>query len=158
MKTYDRRRYVHVHNWVIAAIAVAVFLGTFFAIGMVKETYFPVIPVKYDYNNADYKPIGNGMAEIWMRRTVKVEGGPVNLFVSRLLVSTMGDEQIVLPSNEEVVIDGANNVNRVFFLPELDPGEWCFVITTRWKPALSLTYHMVELPKTCFTVPEKTRE
>ena len=157
MKTYDRRRYVHVHNWVIAAIGLAVFLVTFFSIGMIKETYWPELPVKYDYNNAEYKPIGNGMAKIWLRRTAVVSAKEANLFVSRLLVSTRGDEQIVLQSNEEVVTAGSNNVNRVFFLPELDPGEWCFVVTTRYKPALSLAYHMIELPKTCFTVPEKVQ-
>lgn len=155
MRTYDRRRYVHVHNWVIAAIAIAVFLVTFFAIGILQATYFPNSPVKYDYNNADYKVMGNGTAKLWLRRTTNVTGGPVNLYVSRRLVNSQGDEQIILPPSEEVVKNGVNNVNRVFFVPELDPGEWCFVVTTRFKPSLSLAYHMIELPKICFTVTEK---
>lgn len=151
---FDRRQYFHLSKSVIYSISACVFFVAFFAFGMVTQTFFVTAPVRYDYNNADYKPIGNGFAKIWLRRTA-VAQSETTLYVSRLLVSTRGDEQIVLQPSEEVVMPGSNNVNRVFFLPELEPGEWCFVVTTRWKPALSMAYHHIEHPKTCFTVPEK---
>ena len=151
---FDRRQYFHLSKGVIYGIAGAVFLIAFTLFGIIAETLYSPEPVRYDYNNADYKPLGNGLAKIWLRRTA-VAKRETTLYVSRMLVNTRSDEQIILPPSEEIVQEGSNNVNRVFYTPELDPGEWCFVITTRWKPALSMAYHHIEHPKTCFTVPEK---
>lgn len=150
----DRRQYFHLSKSVIYGIAALVFFIAFFAFGMVAQTFYAESPVRYDYNNAEYKPIGNGFVKVWLRRTA-VAKSEVTLYVSRMLVSSRNNEQIILQPSEEIVKEGANNVNRVFFLPELAPGEWCFVVTTRWKPPLSLSYHHIEHPKTCFTVPEK---
>lgn len=153
MSLLDRRGYVHISKTFVYVSTFCVFVISFFTISIIYGTFFSKLPVTYDFKNADYVRISPHIGKIWLRRTVN-STEVATLFISRMIVNSVTDEQIILPSSEEVVKPGAHNVNRVFYVPPLSPGEWCFVVTTRWRPSISISDRTMELPRMCFNVEE----